>query len=284
MEPRPRRAQPKLPELALCILVVGLALLPGLAVGQPNGQQMESAPDSAHRAGVARGVQPEEDARAVHQRIVRLGGPASYAGAGYRDCPAGCPSSDSILRSYRNASWYENDAYPFLDSVFPGVRLVKVALGIYGQVDYFVVFRDGYTRGLNDLNTIMEDRGFSFDSSEMNTIAKTAVLFMYVQNRPLVRPESQADRKTEPTNDGFYYAAPSGIPAIAFKSFKREFATEAGLVRGGKVTVECEIDGVARTVGVAFHGRTTFVPDAIWTPDGVLGYTPWRMPTKGPGE
>jgi Tol biopolymer transport system component len=246
--------------------------------------------DAEHDAGVTgpdsvNARRTGKDAEAFHRRIVSLGGVATYPETRFSECIAGCPSADSILRSYRNASWYENDAYPFLDSVFPGVRLVKVAVGIHGQVDYFVVFRDGYTRGLNDLNTIMEDRGFSFDSSEMNTIAKIAVLFMYVQHRPIVRPKSQAERETEPMTDGFYYAAPSGIPAIAFKSFKREFVTKAGLVRGGKVTVECEVDGVERTVAVTFHSdaRSRYIPGGIWTPDGVIQYAPWRMPKTGSG-
>jgi len=262
-------------------------MVSALAVGQPDGQQMAPASDSVQHADTASGAQPKEDAGAVHQRIVRLGGAASYAGAGYRDCPDGCPSSDSILRSYRNASWYEIDAHPFLDSLFPGVRLVKVALGAHGESDYFVVFKDGYTRGLNDLNTILEDRGFSFDSSEMNTIAKIAVLFMYVQRPPVVRPLTR-EMEMQQLLEGDYASASSpryrALPFVAFKSFKRELVTEAGIVRGGKVIVECEIDGIERTVGVAFHGRTRFIPDGIWTQDGVIQYMPWRMPTKDPGE
>jgi hypothetical protein len=223
------------------------------------------------------GRRTEKEAAAFHQRIVSLGGVASYAETWFKEGSAVCPSPDSSLRSIEDAAWYESDTHPFLDSVLPGMRLVKMAVGGFGPRAYFVVFRDGYTRDPNRLNDILAYRWFSFDSTEMNTIAKIAVLFMYAEKPPEVVPLSRrTEAQIAPEGDSIS-TSPSrerAFPGVTFKSFKHEFETKAGIVRSAAVTVECEVAGIARTATVTFSrdARAVFTPDGLWTQDGVMRF------------
>jgi len=149
--------------------------------------------------------------------------------------------------------WWLSHRHPFIDSVLPGVNFLVVSEEDWRVWDVGKAGRPLIQGGkklypLNALNRVMLDAGFTFDSAEMPTIARTAVLFATFGKR--AGPSGQLTFGRTPT-DSF---AGDGFPAITFLSMKRgERRYRSGYVGPG-ISADCVIDGARNNVFVEFVG------------------------------
>jgi len=169
------------------------------------------------------------------------------SGAGY---------ATGIMRKYYGSSgrledqrWRESGPQGFLTPILPGVRF-------FHALESPRCARDAWPSGqgwvytgtklyrVDALNRVLLEAGFSFDSTEMPTIAKAAVLFAaFGKSFP------------EPVGHGWVGPPPPerGFPAITFLSMKREEKHYSGAVGQG-IRVQCIINGIRVNPYVALDG------------------------------
>jgi len=164
--------------------------------------------------------------------------------------------------------WWETESHPFLDSVLPGVRFLRLSEEDYRVTDvgarYTVsALRDNRLYPAARLNQLLLGAGFTFDTTEMTTIAKIAVLFA-------------AFGKTAGSSGRFRDGiAPTdsspgvGFPAITFLSVERgEWKhPKHGDVRRG-ASADCIVDGWRRGFFIEFTGRARAEPEFLFTAQG----------------
>jgi hypothetical protein len=113
------------------------------------------------------------------------------------------------------------------------------------------VTQDGRLYRKEDLNSLLLAEGFSFDSTEFQTMAKIAVLFAYFSNPPVPPDTSTHTIRLDIPRNPCWLGA-QGFPNIEFRSFTRQ-ETEAPYFPGTyetRVTVASSINGVPETTTV----------------------------------
>lgn len=115
--------------------------------------------------------------------------------------------------------WGVSEPQGLLAQVLPGVRILhEVYTPLGGEhLDYVKdwAFANGQLYPLDALNRVLLDAGFTFDSTEMATIAKVAVLFAALGKRA----DSSGRFRTGSTHADIDPGI--GFPAITFLSVKR---------------------------------------------------------------
>jgi len=179
--------------------------------------------------------------------------------------------------------WWGSQPHPFLDSVLPGVRFLRL-----GEEDYRVTdvgtrytvsaLRDNRLYSTASLNQLLLDAGFTFDTTEMTTIAKIAVLFAAFGKT--TDSSGRLRDGSAPTD------ASSGIgfPAITFLSTTRDTWHRKGSSVWDGVWVDCMMDGHRMRAFVNFWGadrRGRRQLELVY--GGGLHLTPWptRLPQTG---
>jgi len=217
------------------------------AAKQPVVSLMDSFPDAVSYPAVGFGaeVTGEEAARLT----ALVGGPSDY------DAKSG------RLAVYRQ--WWEAEEHSLLESIAPGVRLLMLKENDPRMRDYVseprcLVLSGGKLYGLDALNRLLLDAGFSFDSIEMTLTAKVAVLFATFGRSPL---DTHFYRRGVPIRP------PPGFPAITFLSVKRDTWRPKGSSIWDGTWVDCLIDGSRERVFVSFWGadkRGQRQPERVW--------------------
>ena len=163
--------------------------------------------------------------------------------------------------------WNESEPQGLLAQVLPGVRILhEVYTPLGGEhLDYVKdwAFANGHLYPLDALNRVLLDAGFTFDSTEMATIAKVAVLFAAFGKRADSSGRFRAGSTHADIDPGI------GFPAITFLSVKRgEWKhPRHGDVRRG-VSADCIVDGRRRGFFIEFTGRARAEPEFLFTAQG----------------
>ncbi|MCX6844735.1 MAG: hypothetical protein NTX53_20930, partial [candidate division WOR-3 bacterium] len=209
------------------------------------------------------------EVRTFHKRIVRLGGPASYPETRIGESFDATHLDDPLLVFLDDPHWYACDPHPFLTSALPGVSFAMVSSGSWraGSSMLCGVTSDGRVYQKADLNSLLLADGYSFDSTEMQTIAKIAVLLQHFTvpsyksedfNRRIITAEDfqRGDsRPPEPPKP----PEVAGFPSVTFTTFTREVREIPYGTRSAantRLTVVCRVNGVEETTAVDFHGTT----------------------------
>lgn len=157
---------------------------------------------------------------------------------------------DENGKSFVGRKWYQSGPQSFLDSVLPGTRFLRQTStdARYRPClpfnQYFALL-GGKLYGMDALNRLSLDAGFTFDSTKMPTIAKIAVLLATFGRAPdTSRPDLN---RWQPTSS-------RGFPAITFLSVKRDTWHPVPSPRSDGIRVECLIDGVRKSIFVGFWG------------------------------
>jgi|GEM_PF-2101617 len=203
-------------------------------------------------------VPTAKDAEAFHQRIVGLGGPASYPETRLTSVFDATGVPDSLLDHLTITHWYASAPHPFLASVLPGVSFVAATHGSLYNASFTpcAITSDRRLYTVYDLNSLLRAEGFTFDSSEMQTIAKIVVLLAYFATPP---PETDTPDAGQ-FEEHFPPAVELGtqaFPSIEFRSFLREVTQNPyghGRAFNTRLTVVYRINGVVETAAVGFHG------------------------------
>jgi hypothetical protein len=163
------------------------------------------------------------------------------------------PVADSLWK-LSSAGWcpprvlqlqaYASQTHPLLATLIPRVTFVQARISARGATGYeSYAVMDGRPYRLDGLNRLLLDAGFTFDSTEMPTIAKIAVLCATFGNFP---PDTN--------RVGRYVLPPPtrGFPAITFLSARRDTTHPPQTYRMDGVRLQCLVDGVRMSVFVRF--------------------------------
>jgi hypothetical protein len=159
-------------------------------------------------------------------------------------------------------TWYESEPQGLLVKLFPGVRVLRQVYNLAGEhIDFENdwALHNGRLRRLDRLNQLLLDAGLTFDSTEMPTIAKMAVLFAtYGKSFP---------------DTGYIgrhpYPLPAhGFPAITFLSVKKgewqhPKQNDIYNLRRG-MYVDCIVDGQRAPMFVSFIGNRPPQPEEVF--------------------
>jgi hypothetical protein len=195
------------------------------------------------------------DTTAFHRLIASHGGPASYPGTRLSLILDTTRIREPWAKSLPNRRWYASDPHPFLASVLPGVSFAAVSTYNYpvSPPSLCAITSDGRVYGIRDLNSLLLAKGYSFDSTELQTIAKIAVLVAYFMSPPRGKTWNPSMATEHPLNPCRLGAA--AFPSIEFRSFlapQIQTRDEWG-PSGTRITVVSSIDGVPETTAVAFR-------------------------------
>jgi hypothetical protein len=194
--------------------------------------------------------------------------------------------TDTLIRQVVNSRYggpsdYRYDAYtsprhPLLDRVLPGASFMRVFIrGLLPEMRttqrYVVAGPKLY--GLDALNRVLLEAGFNFDSTEMPTIAKIAVLFATFGKT--FDASGQVRDGQVPTDS----SPGAGFPAITFLSVKTgewQHPIHKDVRRG--VLADCMVDGQRMHLFVEFVNSGRPEPQAVYSPGGsfmlLLGVIP----------
>jgi hypothetical protein len=170
--------------------------------------------------------------------------------------------------------WFESESHVLLTKLLPGMRTLREVYTPFGgeRADFVKdwVFSSGRLYRLGKLNQLLLDVGFTFDSTEMPTIAKIAVLFASFGKSFL---------DTGRIGWGTVPVPPHGFPAITFLSVKKgewQHPVHKDIRRG--VLVDCLVDGQRMRLFVEFVNSGRPEPQAVYSPGGgfmlLLGVIP----------
>lgn len=249
----------------------------GILLGLLTWTSLSSASSPAPEAAETAAGKPRYS---INQLIARFGGPASYAETRLTSDFDTSRIHDSIVGSLDRPRWYASETHSFLKNVLPGVSFAVVTYGSWraGSFMQCAITGDGRIYQNEDLNSLLLAEGFSFDSSEFQTIAKIAVLMQYIAAPPPridspIRP--MLDRPPSPIAVGA-----TAFPKVDFTSFAREVKKQPNGALDTRLTVICTIDGTGETATVDFHG-TTYGRNSLAlfkSPHRYLPYQPDRRP------
>ena len=196
------------------------------------------------------------DSGSARARLASFGDTASYPETRLNSNFDATRVYDTMLKHLDDPHWYVSDPHPFLARVLPGVSFVAVPHGSWRTGSFLqgAVTCDGRFYQTVDLNSLLLDEGFSFDVTEMQTIAKVTVLLQYFAS-----PPPQVDTATRRLKD----RSPSPVslgalafPSVVFRSFTREVKKQPNGAEDTRLTVLCRINGMDETAAVDFNGTT----------------------------
>jgi hypothetical protein len=183
---------------------------------------------------------------------------------------------DSLLyrRGRAEAQWWcESGAQELLAEKLPGVRFFRGWQHIFGY-EYGnwrdMAYNGGVLYRLDALNRLLLEAGFSFDSTEMTTIAKIAVLFAtFGKTFDASGQFRDAPMPTDSTPG-------AGFPSITFLSVSRDTWRPKGSSIWDGTWVDCLFDGTRGRAFVSFWGadeRGRRQPERVY--GAGLNLMPW---------
>jgi|WetSurMetagenome_2_1015567.scaffolds.fasta_scaffold245244_1 hypothetical protein len=264
------------PGVLLCLLL--------LAAGCAAVRSAPTTPGSTDR-------RTERSAAAFHKRIVSLGGPASYPETRLNSVFDASRVHDTLLLHLNITHSYASAPHPFLTSVLPGVSFVAATHGRLYEASYTLcaITDDGRLYTAYDLNSLLRAQGFACDSTELQTMAKIAVLVAHFATPP----PPKADEPEVGLVEHFPPAVELGtqaFPSVEFRSFVREVTPDPyghGRAFNTKLTVVYNINGVAETSTVTFHGDIygRNILRRVWSTNRhSMLFEPGRNPEPNPAE
>ncbi len=214
-----------------------------------------------------------KDVVSFNKLIAGLGGPASYPAAPLNSYFDPARVRDTLIERLGRPTISTSASHPFLDRVLPGISFAAVPDGPWRSGGHLrgAITSDGRFYQGYDLNSLLLARGHTCDGTELQTIAKTAILLQSF-TVPDYGDDFSGREKLKP-----------GFPAVAFRSFTREAMKKPFGADDTILTVLCAINGKDVTAKVHFYvardGRMALYK--VTTADGSLIYRPGRPPASG---